>query len=236
MNFDLPPDLVQYLHDLDVFITQEITPLQNSNDNNRFFDYRREHSRTNWEAGGLPRPEWESLLHEATRRADHAGFYRFPLPKAYGGHGSNSSNLWMAVIREHLASKGLGLFNDLQTEHSVVGNFPDFVMVQHFGTEAQKRELIWGRLEGKVRVTFGLTEPEHGSDATHMATKAKREVRGGVEGWRIDGGKKWQTGMHRATHCLIFARTEGRDGDAGGITCFIVDPKSEGFKIESYEW
>ena len=67
----------------------------------------------------------------------------------------------MAVIREHLASKGLGLFNDLQNEHSVVGNFPDVVMVENFGTEEQKEELIGGRLKGKVRITFGLTEPLH---------------------------------------------------------------------------
>jgi hypothetical protein len=41
----------------------------------------------------------------------------------------------MAVIREHLAAKGLGLFNDLQTEHSMVGNFPDVVMLMNFGNE-----------------------------------------------------------------------------------------------------
>jgi alkylation response protein AidB-like acyl-CoA dehydrogenase len=166
MNFSLPPDLVQYLHDLDAFIEREIDPLQSQDDNNRFFDHRREHSRTDWDNGGLPRPEWEALLLECRRRADKAGFYRFHLPKEYGGQqeeGSSGrgSNLWMAVIREHLASKGLGLFNDLQNEHSVVGNFPDVVMIRHFGTEDQKRELIWGRLEGKVRITFGLTEPNH---------------------------------------------------------------------------
>ena len=47
---------------------------------------------------------------------------RFAWPKEYGGKGG--SNLWMAVIREHLAAKGLGPFNDLQTEHSIVGNNP----------------------------------------------------------------------------------------------------------------
>jgi len=48
------------------------------------------------------------------------------------GSSGRGSNLWMAVIREHLASKGLGLFNDLQNEHSVVGNFPDVVMIRYF--------------------------------------------------------------------------------------------------------
>jgi alkylation response protein AidB-like acyl-CoA dehydrogenase len=189
MDFKLPADLVQYLADLDAFIEREITPLQHEGDNNRFFDHRREHARTDWDNGGLPREEWEELMHEAVRRSEKAGFFKFHLPTEFGGQAEEGStgrgsNLWMSVIREHLAAKGLGLFNDLQTEHSVVGNFPDVVMVQNFGTEAQKQELIGGRLKGKVRITFGLTEPMHGSDATHMDTKAVPEERNGVPGWR----------------------------------------------------
>lgn len=236
MNFDLPPGLEDYLSQLDAFIDREIKPLQNENDNNRFFDHRREHSRTNWDNGGLPREEWEDLLKECTRRADKAGFWRFSLPKEYGGQNEASgrgSNLWMAVIREHLASKGLGLFNDLQNEHSIVGNFPDVVMVQHFGTPEQKRELIHGRLQGKTRITFGLTEPGHGSDATHMDTRAEKQADGS---YVINGGKMWQTGMHKATNCFIFARTSGKNGDAKGISCFNVPANTPGIKVESYEW
>ncbi|KAF2083862.1 acyl-CoA dehydrogenase NM domain-like protein [Saccharata proteae CBS 121410] len=240
ISFTLPPDLVQYLSNLDAFIADQITPLQSRNDNDRFFDHRREHARTDWDNQGLPRPEWEDLLHQCVQLADKAGFYRFSLPRQYGGQNDSPSgrgcNLWMAVIREHLAAKGLGLFNDLQTEHSVVGNFPDLLLVQWFGTKAQKEVLIPGRLEGRVRITFGLTEPGHGSDATFMETRAVREVRGGVEGWRIDGRKMWQTGMHRATHCLVFARTAGRDGEAEGISCFVVPREAEGVRVESYEW
>ncbi|WPH04141.1 Hypothetical protein R9X50_00702700 [Acrodontium crateriforme] len=236
MNFDIPPLLVDYLARLDDFIAREITTLQNENDNNRFFDHRREHSRTDWENGGLPRPEWEELLAESRRRADKAGFYRFSLPRVYGGqneHDGRGSNLWMAVIREHLASKGLGLFNDLQTEHSVVGNFPDVVMVQHFGTEAQKAEFINARFKDKFRITFGLTEPEHGSDATWMDTRAVQQPDGT---WLINGAKMWQTGIHHATHCLLFARTDGQPGDLNGVTCFVAPASTPGIKVESYQW
>jgi alkylation response protein AidB-like acyl-CoA dehydrogenase len=238
MSFEIPPDLHEYLSTLDTFITTSITPLQTSNDNNRFFDHRREHARTNWEEGGLPREDWESLLDKAVALADEAGFYRFALPAKYGGSEVKEKNYWMAVIREHLASKGLGLFNDLQTEHSVVGNFPDVVMAENFGTLAQKNLIINGRLNRTTRITFGLTEPEHGSSVLDLKTRAVPDLRldGSVHGWRITGGKKWQSGMNRATHCLIFARTAGKDGDARGISCFIVDPKSEGFRIESYQW
>ncbi len=47
----------------------------------------------------------------------------------------------MAIIREHLAAKGLGLHNDLQNETSVVGNFPQILMFRDFGTDEQKKTL-----------------------------------------------------------------------------------------------
>ena len=62
MDFSLPADLVSYLARLDAFIAAEIAPLQAQNDNQRFFDHRREWARTDFEGGGLPRREWEELL------------------------------------------------------------------------------------------------------------------------------------------------------------------------------
>jgi len=234
MNFSLPEDLQNYLTEIDKFIATKIAPLQASNDNERFFDHRREHARTNWDNQGLPRDEWEDLLAEARRLADEAGFYRFCLPEEFGG--KNGGNLWMAAIRMHLAKKGLGLFNDLQNEHSIVGNFPDVLMVKEFGTQAQKEKFITGRLEGKVGFAFGLTEPDHGSDATHMSTRAERFRKDGFDGWKINGRKMWISGIHKATHCITFVRTHGKAGDALGITALIVPKATPGFEIESYEW
>ncbi|MDO9368310.1 MAG: acyl-CoA dehydrogenase family protein, partial [Sphingopyxis sp.] len=120
MDFAIGADLQAYLDALDAFIEAEIRPLELADDNIRFFDHRREHARTDWDNQGLPREEWEALLRQATRKADAAGHWRFSAPKKYGGQ--DGSNLWMAVIREHFAAKGLGLHNDLQNEHSIVGN------------------------------------------------------------------------------------------------------------------
>ena len=234
MDFSLPPELTAYLAELDAFIEDEIRPLQAQDDNERFFDHRREHARTDWDNQGLPRKEWEALLGEARRRADAAGHYRFALPSEFGG--KDGSNLAMAVIREHLAAKGLGLHNDLQNEHSIVGNNPFVLMLRDFGTDAQRTTLIPAMFEGRFRPTFGLTEPDHGSDATHMETRAVRETRDGVSGWRIDGEKMWTTGMHVATHCALFCRTSGADGDARGITCFLVPAHDPGVKVEEYLW
>jgi alkylation response protein AidB-like acyl-CoA dehydrogenase len=234
MNFDLPADLVAYLKELDDFIAKEITPLQAADDNERFFDHRREWARTDFEHGGLPRKEWEQLLREMTRRADKAGHWRFSAPKKYGG--KDGSNLWMAVIRDHLAAKGLGLHNDLQNEASIVGNFPFVAMFETFGTEAQQKEFILGGFKGERRVAFGLTEPHHGSDATHMETRAVRHTRDGKPGWLINGEKMWITGMHVATHCATFARHDGEDGSPRGLICLLVPNPSPGLVIEEYMW
>ncbi|WP_298673846.1 acyl-CoA dehydrogenase family protein [uncultured Sphingomonas sp.] len=234
MNFDLPLEIETYLGELDDFIEREIKPLEQADDNIRFFDHRREWARTDFENGGLPRHEWEDLLREAQRRADAAGHWRFSAPARYGG--KDGSNLAMAVIREHFAARGLGLHNDLQNEHSIVGNFPFVNMFEHFGTADQQREFILGGFERTRCIAFGLTEPDHGSDATHMSTRAVPEVRDGVAGWRIDGEKMWTTGMHEATHCATFARTGGDDGEAAGITCFLVPNPADGMVIEEYLW
>ncbi|KAJ5661530.1 acyl-CoA dehydrogenase [Penicillium maclennaniae] len=242
MNFELPPDVREYLSRIDTFINDKILPLQHKDDNNRFFDHRREASRTQWNNQGLPTEEWEQLLRQAKALADQAGFYRFACPKEYGGSGSDSQNLYMCAIRYHLSSHpvyggGLSLANDLQNEHSVVGNNPFVIMIYHYGTPKQQKELIPASISGELRATFGLTENEHGSDATHMATTARAiTLPSGEPGYEINGNKKWQTGMHNAKYCVIFARTSGKLGAARGITAFLVPSGSPGLTVVSYEW
>jgi alkylation response protein AidB-like acyl-CoA dehydrogenase len=230
VDFSLPPALTTLLGELDAFIDAEITPLQEQDDNQRFFDHRREFARTDVEHGGVPSREWEELLREAVRRADGAGFYRYSLPEELGGR--NGSNLDMAVIREHLAHRGLGLHNDLQNEHSVVGNLVFPHLLHLFGTPEQKEELLEPSLTGQRGLAFGLTEPDHGSDATWMETTAVR--RGGD--WVINGTKRWNTGVHSATHDLVFARTSGEPGHARGITAFLVPTSSPGFEVPFFWW
>ena len=234
MDFALPAELTAYLAELDDFIETTIKPLERADDNIRFFDHRREHARTDWDNQGLPRPEWEALLAEARRLADEAGHLRYAWPREMGGQGG--TNLAMAVIREHLAAKGLGLHNDLQTEHSIVGNNPFILMFKEFATNAQHERYGDALLAGKIRTGFGLTEPNHGSDATFMETRAAREERDGQAGWRIDGEKMWTTGLHAASHVMVFARTAGADGEALGITVFLVPIDAPGVKIEEYLW
>ncbi|HZT65703.1 MAG TPA: acyl-CoA dehydrogenase family protein [Acidimicrobiales bacterium] len=230
MDFELPKELADYLVELDEFIEREIKPLERQDDNVRFFDHRREDARTDWDRGGLPNRQWEELLAEARRRADAAGHYRYPFPAQYGGQ--DGTNLGMAVIREHLASKGLGLHCDLQNEHAIVGNNVGLLLMLHYGTDQQKQEWVEDLAGGRRGFAFGITEPKHGSDATWMETRA---VRDGDE-WVINGEKTWNTGVHHAAYDLIFARTSGNQGDGQGITAFLVPTDAPGFKVEEYLW
>ncbi len=230
MNEDLPAEIVDLLAEVDEFIDAEIKPLEERDDNARFFDHRREYSRTDFDNGGIPRREWEELLHEMMERADRAGLWRYALPVELGGRGG--SNLAMAVVREHLARRGIGLHNDPQSEMSIIGNLPTVILAHEFGTPEQQAAFVEPALRRQVGLAFGLTEPNHGSDATYLETTARRE---GSE-WVIDGTKRFNSGMHRATHDLVFARTSGQPGEALGITAFIVPRDAPGLTVEFYWW
>ncbi|MFF0527607.1 acyl-CoA dehydrogenase family protein [Nocardia amikacinitolerans] len=230
MDFELPEELRSYLRELDEFIEEQIVPLEQADDNMRFFDHRREDARTDWHRGGLPSAEWEALLAEARRRADAAGHFRYPFPARYGGR--DGTNLGMAVIREHLARRGLGLHCDLQNEHAIVGNNVGLLLMLEYGSPAQQAEWVEELAAGTKMFAFGITEPGHGSDATHMETVAVR--RGDT--WVINGEKTWNTGIHTAAADLIFARTSGEPGDSAGITAFLVPATAPGFRVEEYLW
>jgi alkylation response protein AidB-like acyl-CoA dehydrogenase len=142
----------------------------------------------------------------------------------------------MAVIREHLAHKGLGLHNDLQNESSVVGNFPVAHMLLGFGTPEQRAEFLEPMLAREKRLGFGLTEPDHGSDATWMETTAVRDGSGPDADWIINGVKRFNSGMHSATHDVIFARTSGEDGSARGISALITPVDAPGLSVDFHWW
>jgi acyl-CoA dehydrogenase len=227
MDFAIPEQMQRFLQELDRFIEAEIRPLEEAHP--ELFDHRREWARTDWENGGVPRRQWEELMAEARRRADRAGFYRYSLPRELGG--SDGTNLDMALIREHLTTRGPGLHYEFQVEFSVVGNFPIVHILHAYGSREQ-RELIEPMIRGEVRIAFGLTEPGHGSDATWLETTA---VRDGDE-WVINGAKRFNSGMHHATHDLVFARTSGRPGEAKGITAFLVPRDTPGLEVPFYWW
>src|SRR4051794_15219582 len=158
MEWSIPAELRSLLADLDTFIEAEIKPLEAEHP--EFFDHRKEYFRTDWENDGIGSHAFNELLAEARRRADRAGFFRYPLPPELGGKGG--SNFDMAVIREHLGRRGPGLHNELTHEASVVANLPLALVLHEWGTDEQKAEFLEGVITGKKEMAFALTEPQHG--------------------------------------------------------------------------
>ena len=169
MDFDIPREISAFLQEVDEFIENRIKPLEQADDNIRFFDHRREHARTDWDRQGLPNKDWEALLAQAKQLAIEAGIFSYPFPREYGGR--DGSNLGMAIIREHLAARGLGLHNDLQNEHSVVGNNIGLLLMLEYGSDQQQAQWLDGLKNATAGFAFGITEPAHGSDATWMALR-----------------------------------------------------------------
>jgi len=81
-------------------------------------------------------------------------------------------------------------------------------------------------MDADITVTIGMSEPDHGSDITYLDTTAKKD---GNE-WVIDGTKCWITNSTFADAIIVFARTDGEDGDAHGISAFVVDEDNPGWE------
>ncbi len=193
MDFDIPSDVAAFITEVDQFIEDRITPLEQADDNVRFFDHRREDARTDWDRDGLPNEDWEALLHEAKNLAIEASIYSYPFPAEYGGR--DGSNLGMAIIREHLAAKGLGLHNDLQNEHSVVGNNLGLLLMLEYGSEAQQRRMAGGAAnsaQGLCRLV-SLSRRTAPMPPTWKPTRYATAMSGSST-----GEKTWNTGVHIA--------------------------------------
>jgi alkylation response protein AidB-like acyl-CoA dehydrogenase len=228
MEWSIPEETQQLLVDLDEFIEREIKPLEEADPD--LFDHRREFARTDLERGGIPTERWRAKMLDARRLADKAGFYRMPLPRSVGGQ--ETSNLTMAIVREHLAKRGPGLHAELSHEASIVANAPLVLVLDAFGTEEQKAQYLEPLAAGEIEMAFGLTEPGHGSDATYLETTA-RKVDGG---WVLNGAKRWNSVVDVAAANLVFARTGGETGKAEGITGFLVPRDTPGYSIPYYHW
>lgn len=230
MEFELDERTAELTREIDDFIESEIEPVEERN--RAFFDHRREDVRTDW-SDGTPTEEWTSLVGELRRRADDAGFYRLQLPEDLGGE--STDNLTLTVLWERLARRGPGLHNTVDNAlwDQVVGEFRKPLLLYEHGSDRQQDRYLSGALTGESPLAFGLTEPEHGSDATsRMETTARRDG----DDWVIDGRKRFIGSMHAAEAIMLFARTSGDVGDHEGITCFLVPTDAEGIERPYFHW
>ncbi|OAQ52054.1 acyl-CoA dehydrogenase [Natrinema mahii] len=142
-----------------------------------------------------------------------------PIDEDYGGLGGDT--LMYALVAEELGrvSGAVGLS---YVAHTSLASKP----IEQFGTEAQKERWLRPLAEGESLGGWALTEPESGSDASDMDTRARSE---GDE-WVLNGTKQFITNASEAGSILVKAVT---DPDAGydGISTFIVDPDDDGFEV-----
>ena len=153
-----------------------------------------------------------------------AGYLGTLIPEEYGGGGGTTGN--MVAILEEVGASGGGL-NACSTVHTPLLCAPTILK---FGTEEQRKELLPRIAAGELYTTFGVTEPDAGTDTTRIRTRA---VDNGT-GWVVTGSKVWNTGALRGEKVLLLVRTsEPADGERRGlgITLMLVDLASKGVDI-----
>jgi alkylation response protein AidB-like acyl-CoA dehydrogenase len=100
--------------------------------------------------------------------------------------------------------------------------------IQRWGTEEQKHEWLPRLCSGEILGCFGLTEPDTGSDAANLRTRAEKTG----DGWKITGGKQWISMGNYAKVALVFAQTDHTKAHRG-LAAFLVPTESPGFSSSS---
>lgn len=162
---------------------------------------------------------WNSALYEKYKAV---GLQATPVPETYGGAGLG--DIECAIITQELARADAGFA--MASEISWVCTD----MIIRHGSDAQKQKYLPGIAEGKL-CAFGLTEPDCGSDAAGMRTRAKKQADGS---YVVNGSKAWITNSGIADYYVIMAVTDP-DKRAKGISAFLVDAGTPGLLINKEE-
>ena len=157
---------------------------------------------------------------EAFRALGEHGWFGLAIPAEYGGTGGSAIDL--AILLEetgkHFEELAMWLFRSL-----TYGGYA----VLRDGAPEQKKDLLPKIARGELSFCFGLSEPESGSDAAALTTRAKA-VDGG---YVIDGQKVFTSGMDISDYCLLVTRTSTGEKKQQGITNFLVETKLPGIEV-----
>jgi butyryl-CoA dehydrogenase len=154
---------------------------------------------------------------ELVARMGELGLMGIAVSDQYGGAGAD--NVSYALAMEEIARACASTAVIMSVNNSLVCD-----PLSKFGTEEQKKRFLTPLAAGKKLGCFGLTEPASGSDASHMATVAKKDG----DHWVIDGSKNWITNGPHADFMIVFAAHD-RSAGAKGTTAFIVPKETPGF-------
>jgi butyryl-CoA dehydrogenase len=170
--------------------------------------------------------EWDRTSHfpkDVLQEMGALGLMGMLVPEEWDG--TMSDSVTYAVALEEIAA-GNGAISTIMSVHNSVGCVP----ILRYGTETQKDEFLRPMARGEWLAAFCLTEPQAGSDASALRTRARRTN----SGWVLNGTKQFVTSGKNADIAIVFAVT---DPDAGkrGISAFIVPTKTPGYRVVSIE-
>lgn len=159
-----------------------------------------------------------------TRKLAENGFLGICVPEEYGGQELDFLSYLIANEEISRASAGQGMTVGLS--NSLV-NYP----LQHFGTEEQKRKYLHGSATGELLGCYALSEPDAGSDASHIKTVAVKKG----DRYVIDGRKIFITNGSVADFIILFTRLDRGGKGIRGMSAFLVDADTKGFSVGTVE-
>ncbi|AZN39683.1 acyl-CoA dehydrogenase family protein [Paenibacillus albus] len=153
------------------------------------------------------------------------GFMGIPIAKEYGGRGLTMTPYILAIEELSRISAAVGV---ILSVHTSVGTLP----IVYQGTDEQKQAYLPKLASGQWLGAFALTEPHAGSDASTIRTTAVRDS----DTYVLSGSKLFITNGGEADNYILFAAVQdGYTGNRGGITAFLVDKNTPGFRVGKKE-
>jgi alkylation response protein AidB-like acyl-CoA dehydrogenase len=157
--------------------------------------------------------------HETIRKAGELGFMGVEVPAEYGGSGLDPMSF--VVVMEEIAAADAAHATIVSVNNSLYCNG-----IMEFGTHEQRLKFVLPVASGKAVGCYGLTEPQSGSDAVGMRTRATLSPDG--RHYVINGKKSWITSGPVADFMLLFAMTQP-DRKGKGITAFLIETNKPGY-------
>ncbi|EFQ84448.1 acyl-CoA dehydrogenase, C-terminal domain protein [Aeromicrobium marinum DSM 15272] len=160
---------------------------------------------------------------ELWAEAGKLGYLGVSIPEEFGGGGGDIGDL--AAVCEELATAGCPLLL-MVVSPAIVGT-----TIAQYGTQEQKERWLPGLADGTATYAFSITEPDAGSNSHNIITNAERTE----DGWVLNGGKTYISGVDEASHLLVVARRS--DAKTGKLkpALFMVPTDAEGFTKQQIE-
>ncbi len=157
---------------------------------------------------------------EAWRKCAQMRLMALPFPAEYGGCGVDLLTTSLCLSALGYACRDAGLV------HAVATQILCGLQILTFGTPEQKQRYLPTACSGEKILAQAITEPDSGSDALAMRTRAERQG----DYYRLDGNKIFISNGPIADLAIVFAVTDPQVKTLGGISCLIVEKEAAGFR------